>query len=82
MTVRAKVRCTGVATFESWYKGKQAVGRTVKFAFVMDDGTEENKRFWEASPSTNPIEITIANPDAGKQFELGMEYYIDFIPSN
>ena len=53
--------------------------RTVVLDPVME-GSEENRRFWEASPSGR-IEIGCANLEAAELFELGVEYYIDFTPA-
>ncbi len=39
---------------------------------------EENKKFFRYTPS-GQISIGTLNPAAWQQFELGKEYYVDFI---
>ncbi len=43
----------------------------------VSSGSEENKKFWEATPS-GAIELGVINEEAWKGFELDKEYYIDF----
>lgn len=50
---------------------------TVKMQPVYGN-TEENKTFWQATPSGS-IEMSITAEPAAKAFELGKEYYVDFI---
>jgi hypothetical protein len=40
-------------------------------------GSEENKTFWQYTPSGN-IEFQCVNDGAVNQFEVGKEYYVDF----
>ena len=52
----------------------------VQFNFVSgNDPDGENKKFWDASPEAQPIQMTIANPGAQGIFMPGQEYYIDFV---
>lgn len=44
-----------------------------------NDPDSENAKFWDASPSAEPISMTIANPGAQGVFHAGQEYYIDFV---
>jgi hypothetical protein len=58
-------------------------GRTVAFVPVTGDGSEENKRFFQATPS-GKIELNIAE-DAAKslgldQGKIGSEFYVDISP--
>lgn len=41
--------------------------------------SEENKTFWKYTPS-GKIEMEIDNEVALNGFEVGKEYYIDFVP--
>jgi hypothetical protein len=41
--------------------------------------TPENLSFWNATPS-GQIAMSITNPNAVRQFEVGKDYYVDFIP--
>ena len=43
----------------------------------VSGGSEENKRFWEASPS-GELKLGTVNPEAWREFDLGGEYYVDF----
>lgn len=70
--VRAKFRCMEV-TDRKWDDQE-----TVKFLAVHGNGdNEENKQFWEASPS-GKMELTIKNPDSWGLFKSGSYYYLDF----
>ena len=55
---------------------KSADGREIRFCPVYS-GSEENKRFFEATPGGDIVLFTV-NPEASKVFETGKEYYIDF----
>ncbi len=44
-----------------------------------DDPDHENTAFWEATPSGS-LELGMVNAEAVAHFEIGHEYYIDFIP--
>jgi hypothetical protein len=55
-------------------------GITVRLNPVLSN-TEENKSFWEATPSGH-MELQINNPSAIRFFDIGAEYYVDFIPSD
>jgi hypothetical protein len=71
MTIRCKYRCTEVTKRTSWDKSKGFL-YTAKFTPVME-GSAENKRFYEATPSGS-LEIGTYKED---HFEVGKEYYID-----
>ncbi len=40
-------------------------------------GSEENKEFYKYTPAGN-ISLSVVNPKAAEQFELGKSYYVDF----
>lgn len=46
----------------------------------VSGGSEENQRFWDASPS-GELKLGTINPEAWQAFELGGEYYVDFTPA-
>lgn len=73
MSVRAKFQLNSITSYA--YGGKQ-----LKFQVVYDTSTEENRRFTTATPS-GQMEMTIDNPEAVAQFELGKFYYADFSPA-
>lgn len=73
-TVRAKFKCTSKTTALN-YRGQTIY--SYKFNAVVD-GSEENKSFFEATPSGS-LELGTVKDDV---FELGKEYYLDFTPAN
>lgn len=71
--VRAKFQMNSLTTYSGTYK-------TVTFTAVSDTTTEENKRFTKYTPS-GTLTMSIDNPLAVEQFELGKYYYVDFNPA-
>jgi hypothetical protein len=56
--------------------------RTIAMSPVYSsDPNSENKKFWDASPS-GELKLGTVNAAAWEQFELGGEYYIDFIKAD
>jgi hypothetical protein len=53
---------------------------TVQLYAVTPSGSEENSKFFAATPSAE-CKLTISNPDAAEFYELGKEYYLDFSPA-
>lgn len=49
----------------------------IKLEAVMDGTSQENKEFFEATPS-GQINLNCANQEAAKAFEIGAQYYVDF----
>ena len=76
--VRAKFHVTSITRTKHWDRSKGEI-QTNKLLPVTS-GSEENKAFFEASPSGS-IELGTVNEEAAKVFELGKEYYIDFTPA-
>ena len=73
-----KFKVTGVNSFEGQWDSKPAIGRTVTLTPVSPmekDKDHENAKFWEASPS-GKLEITIMNPAAADELEVGQEFYL------
>ena len=66
-TIRSKFNVAEITKFGNG-------GGTKVTLFPVINQSEENKSFWDATPS-GKIELNISNPDA--EFELG-EYYVDF----
>jgi len=52
-------------------------GKTAHFVTQYDDTIPEDKKFCEATPSGS-MEMSISNPAALAQLELGRAYYVDF----
>lgn len=77
--VRAKFYVQRVEKSKYGYAPGQQEMTTLVLAPVYsnEEGTE-NKKFWDASPS-GEIKLGTINLDAANYFELGKEYYIDFI---
>lgn len=69
-------RCKGTRPDPETGKWEPCELRTVKF-YPVTDGSEENKRFWAATPS-GAIELGVANLEAVEGLELGDEYFVDF----
>ncbi|MDR7237127.1 hypothetical protein [Neobacillus drentensis] len=70
MSVKAKFKCCSKTELIG------GSGR-VEF-FAVTNGSNENKTFWKYTPS-GKIEMQIDNPEAFKMFEVGKEYYVDFV---
>lgn len=70
MSVRAKFKCHSILVHEA--------GRTVKFGAVVND-SDENKSWSKWTPSGD-LTMSITNPDAYEQFEVGKCYFLDFSP--
>ncbi len=75
MTVRAKFVVQSITRQKHWDREKGEI-HTVKLSPVAGN-SEENKQFYAATPSGS-IELGTVNEQAGRQFELGAEYYVDF----
>lgn len=65
MGVRAKFRCDV----------KLDMGRIVLHAVA--GGSKENDEFFQATPN-GTIDLSIVNPAAITQFEIGKSYFVDF----
>ena len=84
MTVRAKFKLVGwknaVGSRLKDGKWVEGIVASLEFSAVhSEDPNSENRKFWEATPS-GKIELNIVNPEALKDFDIGKEYYVDFIP--
>lgn len=73
--VRAKFLCTSMKQTQQ-YKG--TIVNTYEFGAVYGGGSasDENKKYWEATPSGS---IMLSCLRSEVQFEIGKEYYIDFL---
>jgi hypothetical protein len=71
MTVRAKFTLIEV-TFTT------GTAKRLKFSAVYDSSIPEDQRFQKATP-WGQFEMTVDNPAALEQFELGKAYYFDAI---
>ena len=78
MTVRAKFVVQSVTMTQHWDREKGHLA-TIRLAPV-NSGSDENKKFYEATPSGH-IELGTVNQDAAAQFVLGAEIYVDFTPA-
>lgn len=75
MTVRAKFYVHSITTHKAW-NGPGLMG-TVHLQPVTS-GSDENKAFYAATPG-GKIELGTVNEEALKQFNIGDEFYVDFI---
>jgi hypothetical protein len=77
MSVRTKFRCIGINHVHTGNPDYSA--STVTFCPVWEqDGV--NRKWSQATPN-GKIEMTITNPTAVDQFELGKDYFVDFTPA-
>lgn len=76
MVIRSKFRCAQV--LESKDADGQVTAQIVKL-YPVTGGSEENKAFWEATPS-GAYEVTITNKAAFDHYVPGRCYYFDSIP--
>ena len=78
--VRAKFRLARIeSSMQTQYKDgitSEREMRTLVF-WPVSGGSEENKAFWDATPS-GEVKLGTVNPEAWSQFELNREYYLDF----
>ena len=79
MATRAKFVCSSITTTKHWDKSKGLL-HTIKLSPVVS-GSEENKAFYEATPSGS-IDLGTINDVAARNFEIGKEYYVDFTPAD
>ena len=66
-SIRAKFQCFTVEQSE--------YGETIQL-YAVADGSEENKRWSEATPAGS-LQMTISNPGAQGRFKPGKSYYLD-----
>jgi hypothetical protein len=69
--IRCKFLCVAAGAEMGW--GDQKLLWSYRFQAVVD-GSEENKRFWAATPSGS-VELHSVQADV---FAVGREYYLDF----
>ena len=74
MTVRAKFTLTSIKSHA------YSSGKTLTFQAVYDQSIPEDQRFQKATP-WGQFEMTIDNPAALEQFELGKAYYFEASPA-
>lgn len=75
MAVRAKFRCNSIEDFGGSSK-KVKLG-----AVYAPDANGEDGGFTKATP-WGELAMTIDNPAASVQFEIGKVYYLDFSPAD
>ena len=82
MAVRAKCRVTGRHEMRGVTKGDNNITVQVTLQPVYggeDDGANEQWSKWTPS---GELRLSITNPNAYKQFELGQAYFVDFSPAD
>jgi len=79
MSVRAKFKVMSIERLSgNGYFGNPKEVQNIKLSPVYDNNKDsENGKFYAATPS-GKIELITVNPEAGNQFELDKQYYIDF----
>lgn len=84
MSVRAKMKCTEIATRAAVFydpttqKTAEGTNEVVKLSAVSGD---ENKPWSQYTPQAS-VELYITNHDAVKQFTVGSTYFVDFTPAD
>lgn len=78
MTVRAKCRVVRKTQYTN-VDGKEVTQETVALQPVYEDGANSQ---WSKYTPSGEISLTITNPEAYKQFELGKAYFVDFSPAD
>lgn len=73
MTIRAKFKVSRIER-SIWRQGVEV--QTIVLHPVVS-GSDENTRFYEATPN-GEIKIGTVNAEAAAKFELESEYYVDF----
>ena len=81
MNVRAKVQCVNVteAIYDVWHDGKTTRQTSWSYTFKFAGGheTEENAKFWSASPDGQLSLRSIKE----SLYEVGQWYYLDWTPT-
>ena len=76
MGVIAKMRCSGVNTYDGYYMQKPVIaGEIILKTVYSDDPRCKDKSFTDATPS-GELRLHINNPEALKQFEPRKEYFV------
>lgn len=85
--VRCKFRVLSVAEHFSHFESpngkldsKIVTTTEVRLVPVQNKGSDENRSFWQATPSGELV-MRINNPAAAIQFKPGLTYYVDFAPA-
>ena len=84
-SVRAKFICMSIERRMSYHwnsitiEHEEREMRTVTLTPVSG-GSEENKRFWNASPA-GTLQLGMINLEAAEAFDIGKEYYLDISPA-
>ena len=77
MSVTSEVVCKFVfSAMKTYLDYKKRKVYDLEFHPVAGD-TEENKKFWEATPS-GIFQFQTINEEAAKMFQFGHEYYVTF----
>lgn len=74
--VRAKFHCVSNEKTSS----TDEAGYIIKL-FPVASGSKENEQFYKWTPAGS-IDLNIVNEGAAVAFEVGKEYYVDFIPAD
>lgn len=78
MTVRAKFKVISITRRPHWDKSKGEI-QSIELQPVMG-GSAENASFYAATPGGS-IKLDTINAEAGNQFGLDQEFYVDFTPA-
>lgn len=84
-SVRAKFTCTSIKRQMSYHWNISTCeheGREIRTVTLIPSSgnSDENKRFWNASPA-GTLELGMINLEAAEAFDIGKEYYLDISPA-
>lgn len=77
--IRCKVRCTSITHTATNY-GADA-GKHESDSVKLNAVNDEANKTWSKWTPSGSFDLSINNPEALKQFEVGQTYFVDFTPA-
>lgn len=83
MAVRAKMRCTGLSHSCNPVADEESQCKmvTVTLQPVFGGKDDHANAEWSKWTPSGEVKMSITNPEAFKQFEIGKAYFVDFTPA-
>lgn len=72
MSVRAKFKCHAITSREG--------SKEIELGAVTSSGEGDPNKSWSKYTPSGNLKMSITNPEAFEQFEVGKEYFLDFNP--
>ncbi|MEK7178560.1 MAG: hypothetical protein AAB721_02820 [Patescibacteria group bacterium] len=83
MAVRAKMRCTHRQEYTEGGHSDKLSGVNVTLQPVYASGPDDKANTeWSKWTPSGQLQMTITNPAAYEQFQLGKAYYVDLTPAD